>query len=249
MSESVLQPIDHYTEAHWPEELQTRQVTAIDMLAPTLVGSEGRVLDIGCGNGQFLAELDSIAGLSARNWDLHGVDYSPAVLAEASQTPYTFQQCNLEEGIPYPDDSFDVVSAGEVIEHIYDPDRLLRETRRVLRPGGHVVLTTPNLQAWYNRALFAAGIQPIFYESSTKSSAIGAGPLKKFKASEAPVGHVRVMNLPALLDLLESENLRPVDVRGSEFERLPGVIARMDRLFSRRPSLASNLVVLAVAQA
>ncbi len=63
----------------------------------------------------------------------------------------------MEEGIPYPDDSFDVVSAGEVIEHIYDPDRLLAETRRVLRPGGHVVLTTPNLQAWYNRALFVAG--------------------------------------------------------------------------------------------
>ncbi|MGH2870712.1 MAG: class I SAM-dependent methyltransferase, partial [Solirubrobacteraceae bacterium] len=156
--------------------------------------------------------------------------------------------CNLEEGIPYPDDSFDVVSAGEVIEHIYDPDRLLREARRILRPGGHVVLTTPNLQAWYNRALFVAGIQPIFYETSTKSSDIGAGPLKKFKLDSAPVGHVRVFNRTALLDLLASESFRTVDVRGSEFERLPGAIARMDRWFSRLPSLASNLVVLAAAE-
>lgn len=247
MPESVLQPIDHYTQADWPVALQTRQVAQIDMLAPALASSGGRVLDVGCGDGLFLAELDRIADLTARDWELHGVDYSPAALAAARRRAYTFERCNLEEGIPYPDDSFDVVCAGEVIEHIYDPDRLLAETQRVLRPGGHVVLTTPNLQAWYNRALFVVGIQPIFYETSTKSSAIGAGPLKKLKVSEAPVGHVRIFNRRALLDLLESEGFRPVEVRGSEFERLPGPMARMDRWFAKRPSLASNLVVLATA--
>jgi SAM-dependent methyltransferase len=192
--------------------------------------------------------VDRIADLSARNWELHGVDYSPAALSEARKRPYTFEQCNLEEGIPYPDDAFDVVSAGEVIEHVYDPDRLLREARRILRPGGQVVLTIPNLQAWYNRVLFVAGIQPIFYETSTKSSHIGAGPLKRFKLDSTPAGHVRVFNRAALPDLLVSESFRPVDVRGSEFERLPGAIGRIDRWFSKLPSLASDLVVLATAE-
>ena len=40
-------------------------------------------------------------------------------------------------------------------------------------PGGHLIITTPNLQAWYNRILFALGIQPIFYETSTRSTHIG----------------------------------------------------------------------------
>lgn len=244
---SVLQPIDHYTSAEWPSTLQQRQVVAVDLLSQATGSSGGRVLDLGCGDGLFLAELDRIQNLSARGWELHGVDYSPAVLADARRRPFTFKQCNLEEGIPYADNSFDVVTAGEVIEHVYDPDRLLREAHRVLRANGHVLLTTPNLQAWYNRALFVAGIQPVFYETSTKSSNIGAGPLARLKRSPAPVGHVRIFNRRALVDLLISESFRPVEVRGATFERLPGVIGSLDRLFQRMPTLASNLVVLATS--
>jgi SAM-dependent methyltransferase len=242
---SVLTPIDHYTSAHWPESLLEAQMVAIDLLRPALQKHDGRALDLRCGDGLFLAELDRIAALTARGWELHGVDYSPAVLADARRWAYTFEQCNLEEGAPYPDDTFDIVTAGQVIEHVYDPDHLLREVRRILRPGGHVLLTTPNLQAWSNRAQFAAGIQPVFYETSTKSSHVGAGPLTRMKRSPDPVGHVRVFNRRALLDLLASEGFRPVELRGARFERIPGLAARLDRLFNRFPSLASNLVVLA----
>lgn len=239
---SVLTPIDHYTSAQWPESLHEPEMVAIDLLRPALQKRDGRALDLGCGDGLFMAELDRIENLSARGWELHGVDYSPAVLADARRRPYTFERCNLEEGVPYPDDTFDIVTASQVIEHVYDPDHLLREARRILRPGGHVVLTTPNLQAWYNRALFAAGIQPVFYETSTKSSHVGAGPLTRMKRSPDPVGHVRVFNRRALLDLLVNEGLRPVELRGARFERIP---ARLDRLFNRFSSLASELVVLA----
>jgi SAM-dependent methyltransferase len=247
MQRSVLEPIDYYTNPEWPDAPQERQVVAIDLLSPAIGQSEGRILDLGCGNGLFLAELDRRADLSARGWELHGVDYSPAVLADARRRPYTFDQCNLEEGIPYPGNSFDVVTAGEVIEHVYDPDRLLREAHRVLHPGGWLLLTTPNLQAWYNRALFAAGIQPLFYETSTKSTKIGAGAITRLKRGSVPVGHLRVFNRRALIDLLVSEGFRPVALRGAVFEALPEAIQRVDRLFNRRPSLASNLVVLATS--
>jgi len=243
LERSVLTPIDHYTSAQWAESLHDAQLVAIDLVRPALQMRDGRALDLGCGDGLFLAELDRIGDLSARGWELHGADYSPAVLADARRWPYTFEQCNLEEGAPYPDDTFDLVIASQLIEHVYDPDHLLREARRILRPGGHILLTTPNLQAWYNRALFAAGIQPVFYETSTKSSYVGAGPLTRLKRSPDPVGHVRVFNRRALLDLLVSEGFRPVELRGARFERIPA--ARMDRLFTRFPSLASNLVVLA----
>jgi methionine biosynthesis protein MetW len=241
--DSVLQPIDHYTHAHWPAGLQDRQLVIIELVQDELARASGRVLDIGCGNGFFLAELDRRHDLRARGWELTGVDYSPAVLVEARQHPYAFERCNLEEGIPFPDASFDIVTASELIEHIYNPDHLLSEIHRILRPGGRAVLTTPNLQAWYNRALFVAGVQPIFYETSTKSSAIGAGPLRRFKAEEAPVGHMRVFNRRALLDIVASEGLRTVALRGATFERITGAPAVLDRWLTRWPSLASNLVI------
>ena len=53
-----------------------------------------------------------------------------------------------------------------MIEHLYNPDHMLEECRRVLKPGGLLIISTPNLQAWYNRILFLFGVQPIFYEVS-----------------------------------------------------------------------------------
>jgi SAM-dependent methyltransferase len=250
MSErSVLQPIDYYDADHWGEPLRTlqeRQVVAIDLLEPIVAGGRGKALDVGCGDGLFLAELDRRAGLSTRGWELHGVDYSRSIIEQGEHRGYALRQGNVEEGLPYDDETFDIVTAGEVIEHVYDPDRLAAEARRVLRPGGRLLVTTPNLQAWYNRALFAVGVQPLFYETSTKSTMIGAGPLKRLKRGSIPVGHLRVFNRRALLDLLESEGFRTVVVRGAVFEALPRVIQRIDRAFNGRTSLASNLIVLAM---
>jgi 2-polyprenyl-3-methyl-5-hydroxy-6-metoxy-1,4-benzoquinol methylase len=245
MGSSALEPIDYYVDAPWPKALQERQVIALELLRGAIGRSRGDALDVGCGDGLFLAEFDRAGNLSARGWQLHGIDVSPAVIAEASKRPYHFERFNLEEGIPHPAASFDIVVAGEVIEHVYDPDQLVREAHRVLRPGGFLLVTTPNLQAWYNRVLFVAGIQPLFYETSTKSTEIGAGPILRLKRGRVPVGHLRVFNRRALLDILHSEGFHPVAIRGAVFESLPGAVRRIDRLFNRLPSLASNLVVLA----
>ena len=245
MERSALAPIDYYTDVPPSEALQQRQVLALELLSAATSQADGRVLDVGCGDGFFLAELDRRGRLSERGWELQGIDVSPAVIANAQRWPYAFEQANLEQGIPFPDGSFDVVTAGEVIEHVYDPDRLLRESHRVLRPGGSLLITTPNLQAWYNRILFLAGIQPLFYETSTKSPAIGAGPIARLKRGTVPVGHLRVFNRRALLDLLLSEGFRATAVKGAVFEALPPAVIRIDRVFNRYPALASNLVVLA----
>lgn len=246
----ALKPIDHYDPTQGGggplERLQERQLIAIEMLRQATGGiGDGRLLDVGCGDGLFVAELDQQLGLGERGWKLSGVDYSAELVRRAQARPYEFQQCNLEEGLPFDDDTFDVVTAGELIEHLYNPDAFLAEVRRVLRPGGHVVLSTPNLQAWYNRALFLLGIQPLFYETSTKSPLIGAGPLRRIKRGTIPAGHVRVFNRRAIVDLLESEGYELVSVRGAVFPALPGFLLPIDRAFNARPSLASIMVVIA----
>lgn len=59
--------------------------------------------------------------------------------------------------LPFPDESFDVVLCGDLIEHLHDPERFLSRVRPLLRPGGRLVLTTPNVANWAMRIGLLAG--------------------------------------------------------------------------------------------
>ena len=242
-----LAPIDYYDcdklglDAKRP--LLQREYKAIDGIRRYTANQPGvSVLDVGCGDGFFLQELDKALG---RKIDYHGVDYSEAKLRKAEKLPYKFSHCNLEVGIPYGDESFEVVYSGEVIEHIYNPDFMLEECRRVLKPGGVLIVSTPNLQAWYNRIFFAVGTQPLFYEVSTKSSLIGSGPLRKLKKQNVPVGHLRVFNRRGLLDLVKNEGFEVIGLEGAIYHSLPKPMQVVDKMFNAAPGMASNLIVTA----
>jgi SAM-dependent methyltransferase len=240
--------IDHYDAQGWGDEagsvLLPRQRVAQDLIRHALArtGSPApRLLDIGCGDGAFLASL--AAGRPELSYV--GVDYSEYQLAKAARLPFEFRQCDLGEGIPLPDGSIDVAHAAEVIEHLYNPDLLVEECARVLRSGGYLVVSTPNLHAWYNRALFLAGVQPVFHETSSRSTEVGAGALRRLKRDTRPVGHLRLFNRRALTDLLRREGFEPLLVRGARFHGVPAALEWLDAAFCGRPSLASILVVLA----
>lgn len=243
----TLQPIDYYGRdglgADENRDLLQREQRAIELVrryAPERAGAS--VLDVGCGNGFFLQQLDERL---RRDYRYHGVDYSPYQVECAASRPYEVRLGNLEEGIPHDAATFDVVYAGEVIEHLYNPDHLIAECRRVLRPDGLLVLSTPNLHAWFNRVLFPLGIQPLFYEVSTRSALVGAGPLRRLKRQQMPVGHLRLFHRRALHDLLTGEGFTPLAVAGATFHALPMPLRPVDSLFARIPSWAANLLVAA----
>ncbi len=97
----------------------------------------GRLLDVGCGNGSWLAEMKE------RGWNVEGVDFDPRAVAAARRQGLTVQQGSVEaQG--YPAESFDAVHLFHVIEHVPDPISTVRECARLLRPGGRLVLFTPN---------------------------------------------------------------------------------------------------------
>jgi SAM-dependent methyltransferase len=100
-----------------------------------------RVADLGCGAAPGLRYL------AARGVAAVGLDVAPAALREArALLPASRLVCaDLSAGLPLRAGRFDLVILREVIEHIVDVDLLLRECRRALRPGGALVLTTPNL--------------------------------------------------------------------------------------------------------
>jgi SAM-dependent methyltransferase len=101
-----------------------------------------RVADIGCGTGELLRELSSAWPAS----DLVGVDFAASRLrtAAAAAPPVTLVDADLGAALPFADGAFDTVFCTEVLEHLKDPVRCLREMRRVLTPDGRLTLSVPN---------------------------------------------------------------------------------------------------------
>jgi SAM-dependent methyltransferase len=139
--------------------------------------------------------------------------------------------------LPLAPASVDVVIMSELIEHLVDTDAALAEAWRVLARDGTLLLSTPNLAAWYNRVLLAVGVQPLFTEVSLHG--IYGRP-----GSEV-VGHLRIFTRRALAGLLEASGFVDVDISGAPYHDVPRPFRPLDRLMCRVPSLASILLASA----
>lgn len=241
-----MKSIDFYDAKHnraIERNIFQREKLAIDTIEKFVNNKDGNssLLDLGCGEGTFLLELLK----NSINVDLHGTEFSEHQLAFAKSKVHNakFKQANLENGIPYENESFDIIYSGEVIEHLNNPDFFVSEVYRVLKKNGLFVFTTPNLCNWISRLLFLFGIYPIFYESSTKDARYGFGVLKKIKRQTVPVGHIRVMNLDAVRSLILDKNFEIIKIQGHTFEHFTGLISIFDRFMTNFNSLASGFVV------
>jgi SAM-dependent methyltransferase len=126
------------------------------------VSPGGSVLDLGCGTGE-LAGAIAAAGMRATGWDI-----SPEMLcrAAAADPVGTIAWVQLDPhwtALPAVPETFDAVVAASVLEYVDDPVAVLRECRRVLRPGGVLLCTVPNLHhpvRWLEWLLRAAARLP-----------------------------------------------------------------------------------------
>ncbi|MGQ9503192.1 MAG: class I SAM-dependent methyltransferase [Anaerolineae bacterium] len=129
------QPTQLEEDRHWWFASRTR---ALLNLMDALPRGDGdlRLLDIGCGAGNMIHHL-------SRYGQVRGVEIDARPAAVARQRGYTVDLGDAGRGLAYPDATFDIVTALDVIEHNQDDLGLLREAHRVLKPGGYLVITTP----------------------------------------------------------------------------------------------------------
>jgi SAM-dependent methyltransferase len=115
------------------------------------VGGPGRrVLDLGCRYGALTRSY-------LEGNEVVGVDVDREALAEAAKLGIETRWADAEEPFPFETGSFDVVVAGELLEHVRNPAGLIAECLRVLRPGGTLVGSVPNGFRLKNRLRFLAG--------------------------------------------------------------------------------------------
>ena len=132
-------------------KLEDRHLKVLEILQKLKVE---RLLDIGCGDGNFTMLMAKTCGAK----EVYGVDISEKGVEMARKNGIKAFKVDVdEEKLPFDDNYFDVVTALEVIEHLFDPDHFLDEVYRVLKPKGIFVLSTPNLASIYNRVALLLG--------------------------------------------------------------------------------------------
>ncbi len=145
------------------------------------------ILDVGCGSGA------NSAMLAAKGHNLHGIDLSEAAIEKYRKQGFDGRSGDIESGLDYPDTSFDIVFCSEVIEHMTSPELLVAEMNRVLKPGGLLVLSTPNSAFWLYRL---------------------AGLLGYTVSELQHPKHFQFFSRRSLLKLLNGANFRPKKILG-----------------------------------
>ena len=111
-------------------------------------GKGAKLLDVGCGTGAFLHSIRDIAP------DAEGCDFNTEQYQDTESLSRIRKADLNAEPLPYADDSFDVVTSLDVLEHVFHPYRLVEEALRVVRPGGYVILSTPNVASILQKAQY-----------------------------------------------------------------------------------------------
>ncbi len=147
--------------------------------------SKPRILDIGCGNGSFTHFI------AQQGYEVVGVEESDSGIKLARNN---FTNCQFLQGSIYnlPEtkliDKFDIVISLEVIEHLFYPKELVRAAKKVLKPNGRLIVTTPYHGYLKNLALALSGKMDAHFH------ALWDG------------GHIKFFSVKTLTTLLESEN-------------------------------------------
>lgn len=157
-----------------------------------------RILDLGCGNGSFTNLI------AQQGYEIVGIEESEQGIEIARRS---FPTCNFIQSsiysLPYDvlENSFDVVLAVEVIEHLFYPRELLRAARRCVKPDGYLIITTP-------------------YHGYLKNLALAmTGKMDQHFTSLWDGGHIKFFSVPTMRTLLTAENF--ADIKFTFSGRLP----------------------------
>lgn len=191
-------------------------------LAPLKEKGLANLLDIGCGFGGVAAFSAAVLGIP----EVHGVDRD-ARAVEGAKRKGVRARCAVlgSERLPYEDESFDLVTSFGMLDYLPDFDPAIEEIVRVMRPGGYVLISLPNLASWHNRLALLLGYQPRDVEISQKHL-VGVHPHYS-RRREGPVGHIHVPTTRAFRELMEAHGVRTVKVRGAKLP-LQSVLAPPD---------------------
>lgn len=191
------------------------------------IGKNKRVLDIGCYDGYITEKIKN------QNNEVVGIDISKEGVRLCVERGINCIEYDIEKSFPFNDKSFDVVFGGEIIEHIFDTDAMIQEIRRVLKPNGFLILTTPNIAALTKRIRLLFGKNPFIEIGLISDDGMSAG-------------HIRYFTINSLKKLLNRNDFI-IDIWKTDFVTLHKMrLVWLGKIF---PRLGYSLIVKAVPSA
>lgn len=231
--------------AHWWFAGRRRILASFleGIVAGLSVSQDGslRILDVGCGTG---ANLELLGQFGAAE----GVDVSEEALEFCRRRGLTAVKLGAAEQLPYDDESFDLATALDVVEHLDDDVAGLKEMRRVLRPGGYALLFVPAF-------MFLWGVQDDVshhrrrYTIAQLRRAVAAAGLKVERATYANLTFFAPIFLGRLM--MRATGYRPESENNINVPALNGLLGRAlgaESVVLRRTNLPIGVSIVCVAQ-
>lgn len=189
------------------------QQNFLSMLPKNMNGG-GVLLDVGCGDGSFTVKIAE--AIKAR--EVHGAEIDQSSADLAIQRGIKVKVCNLNKQFPFEDNIFDIITANQSIEHLYDHDNFFKEIRRVLKKNGIFIISTLNLCAWHNILFTIFGMQP----PGMHLCEVQVG---NFLYGTQTHGHIKLFSPRALRDSALYYGFKISSIKGSGYYPFTGYIA------------------------
>lgn len=204
----------HY-ESYWSRKRKPDTFWGYErnFVLPNLFSKGEKVLDLGCGDGavsEFLTKKLKVRVI--------GVDISAKAVRTARSRGVDAVRVDAEKALPFKDENFDVVFWGDNIEHLFDPEYVLKEIKRVLKKSGRLVISCPNMAYWRYRLYY-------LFKGSPADTEWSENPPWRWN-------HIRFFNISILKGLFEKHNFHITKVIGINRRRIDKFLVNFFPTFS-----------------
>jgi SAM-dependent methyltransferase len=213
-----------YLLSLWTEAEDAYRKRILELVASAKPTS---LLDLGCHDGEWTERLVAASGGSVER--AAGVEVVEEPRRAAERRGIETVAADLNDKLPFAEESFDLVHANQVIEHVVDLDLFVAEIGRVLRPGGRAIVCTENLASWHNIGALVLGFMPFSLTNISSRGAIG----NPFNLASTPAAeletswfHTRVLTAVGLEHLFRVHAFDVVQHFGTGYHPLPPRFAR-----------------------